>query len=244
MSDTSPENIQRLLKAYPEQIISFDGTYLHMKNGETILYDDHVKRHHKQIINHASVKDQFHWPYSPGTHGIPPKEFADPGRPDHQDLFTAMYGDTKDAVLARLTTIDWCPKLTGQRIRVTTTNGVDQALAKVSETLDTKEEWKPYVENIGGTFAWRKVSGSDRLSLHSFGIAIDINVSKSNYWQWDNHTTDEDAKIGYKNHIPIELVEIFEASGFIWGGKWYHYDTMHFEYRPEFFIHVQAFARK
>jgi D-alanyl-D-alanine carboxypeptidase len=21
--------------------------------------------------------------------------------------------------------------------------------------------------------------------------------------------------------------------GFIWGGKWYHYDTMHFEYRPE-----------
>ncbi|MDP3291618.1 MAG: M15 family metallopeptidase, partial [Sulfuricurvum sp.] len=21
--------------------------------------------------------------------------------------------------------------------------------------------------------------------------------------------------------------------GFIWGGRWYHYDTMHFEYRPE-----------
>jgi hypothetical protein len=21
--------------------------------------------------------------------------------------------------------------------------------------------------------------------------------------------------------------------GFIWGGYWYHYDTMHFEYRPE-----------
>ena len=21
--------------------------------------------------------------------------------------------------------------------------------------------------------------------------------------------------------------------GFIWGGKWYHYDTMHFEFRPE-----------
>jgi hypothetical protein len=23
------------------------------------------------------------------------------------------------------------------------------------------------------------------------------------------------------------------ASHFIWGGKWYHHDTMHFEYRPE-----------
>jgi hypothetical protein len=28
-------------------------------------------------------------------------------------------------------------------------------------------------------------------------------------------------------------VEIFERHGFIWGGKWFHYDTMHFEYRPE-----------
>jgi peptidoglycan LD-endopeptidase CwlK len=26
---------------------------------------------------------------------------------------------------------------------------------------------------------------------------------------------------------------VFEKHGFIWGAKWYHYDTMHFEYRPE-----------
>jgi len=35
------------------------------------------------------------------------------------------------------------------------------------------------------------------------------------------------------NEIPWEIVHIFEKHGFIWGGKWYHYDTMHFEYRPE-----------
>jgi hypothetical protein len=26
---------------------------------------------------------------------------------------------------------------------------------------------------------------------------------------------------------------VFEQHGFIWGGRWAHYDTMHFEYRPE-----------
>src|SRR5260370_39823973 len=40
----------------------------------------------------------------------------------------------------------------------------------------------------------------------------------------------------YKNEIPWEIVHIFEKHGFIWGGKWYHYDTMHFEYRPEMIV--------
>jgi len=30
-------------------------------------------------------------------------------------------------------------------------------------------------------------------------------------------------------------VQLFESERFIWGGRWYHFDTMHFEYRPEFF---------
>ncbi|MFY4861157.1 M15 family metallopeptidase, partial [Aliarcobacter butzleri] len=40
----------------------------------------------------------------------------------------------------------------------------------------------------------------------------------------------------YKNKIPLEIVEIFEKYGFIWGGRWYHFDTMHFEYRPELLV--------
>ncbi len=35
------------------------------------------------------------------------------------------------------------------------------------------------------------------------------------------------------NRTPREIMDIFEKYGFIWGGYWYHYDTMHFEYRPE-----------
>ena len=37
----------------------------------------------------------------------------------------------------------------------------------------------------------------------------------------------------WSNKIPAEIIAAFEKHGFIWGGRWYHYDTMHFEYRPE-----------
>ena len=36
--------------------------------------------------------------------------------------------------------------------------------------------------------------------------------------------------------IPSDVVAVFERHGFIWGGRWAHFDTMHFEYRPELLI--------
>ena len=69
--------------------------------------------------------------------------------------------------------------------------------------------------------------------MHSYGMTIDINTAYSDYWQWNCKCSNEDAALTYKNRIPQLIVAIFERNGFIWGGKWYHYDTMHFEYRPE-----------
>jgi hypothetical protein len=62
--------------------------------------------------------------------------------------------------------------------------------------------------------------------MHAWGAAIDINPAYSNYWRWS-------VASGYVNRIPPELVAVFERHGFIWGGRWAHFDTMHFEYRPE-----------
>jgi len=114
-------------------------------------------------------------------------------------------------------------------------NNAHLALAAVSKELDEHPEWKKYLINIGGTFNWRNISGTNRLSAHSFGITIDINTSYSNYWQWDCDCKNEDAKLTFKNRIPMGIVHIFEKHGFIWGGRWLHYDTMHFEFRPEFY---------
>ena len=120
-----------------------------------------------------------------------------------------------------------------QKIKVTSINGVDKIIKKLSSELDNHPEYKKYITNIAGTFNWRNIAGTERLSMHSFGMTIDINTKYSNYWQWDCKCKNEDSKLNYKNKIPEKLVAIFEKYGFIWGGNWYHYDTMHFEYRPE-----------
>ena len=39
-------------------------------------------------------------------------------------------------------------------------------------------------------------------------------------------------------------MEVFERNNFIWGGKWGHFDILHFEYRPEIIIKAKYFASK
>lgn len=65
------------------------------------------------------------------------------------------------------------------------------------------------------------------MSAHSYGAAIDINTAVSDYWRRAGKAA------RWKNRIPGEIAEVFERHGFIWGAEWHHFDTMHFEYRPE-----------
>jgi hypothetical protein len=66
--------------------------------------------------------------------------------------------------------------------------------------------------------------------MHALGIAIDINPNQLRYWLQNKTKNDDEEQI-----IPQTIIDIFEKHGFIWGGKWRHYDAMHFEYRPELF---------
>ena len=144
-----------------------------------------------------------------------------------------MYGKKPADVRKDLDRVRWLPKSSKKKIyfRVTKINGVNKALKRVSKELDRLVQKDPslkkYLIPVGGGYYWRKIAGTNRLSVHSFGAAIDINPKKADYWRWHR------GKYKYRNKIPYPIVEVFEKNGFIWGGKWYHYDTMHFEYRPE-----------
>ena len=139
-----------------------------------------------------------------------------------------MYGASAAEVRKKLISIPWF----GEKVQFTKVNGAADSLRAVAAELAKHPELRSYLKS-SGTFLWRKVRGANRQSAHSYGMTIDIGVAKSDYWLWKNPKKGETDHIVYANRFPKELVLIFEKHGFIWGGRWYHYDTMHFEFRPE-----------
>jgi len=227
-----PKEVEWLMSAYPSQIIGFEDNHIVFADSYKMLFDDGKEKLTKELLNNPDVMDMFTYSYSTGKIDAPEK-FHNPGRIRNDEFFKIMYGKTATEVQKNLVEIVWCPKLVGQKLKISKINDVDKRLAAISAELDEYPKWKDYLRSAG-TFNWRTVRGTNnRLSTHSFGIAIDLNIKHSNYWQWDCKCTTEDVDLTYKNKIPQGIVDIFEKHGFVWGGKWYHYDTMHFEYRPE-----------
>jgi hypothetical protein len=72
--------------------------------------------------------------------------------------------------------------------------------------------------DFGGCYNARFINRNPtgRLSHHSWGIAVDVNVAENAY--------------GTKADQDLRLVRIMEGAGFTWGGRWVVPDGMHFEW--------------
>jgi hypothetical protein len=66
-----------------------------------------------------------------------------------------------------------------------------------------------------GCFNIRKKRGATSMSLHSWGIAVDVNA-------FENGLGDEPV-------LSKEFVKCFTDAGFDWGGTWKRKDGMHFQ---------------
>lgn len=163
-------------------------------------------------------------------------------------------------------------KFLGFEIQMNKKNGAAAALVRVSENLEknfpSHANWLKTTRNMSGGYTMRFISGTNRLSSHSWGIAVDFTLKNAtpnlkwydSYWKWVGQCapnincgparTDAGARFRRDlaeellsvqifpenfDHFPPEIVQVFADEGFIWGGHWHHFDTMHFEYRPEFF---------
>jgi hypothetical protein len=224
----------RLVAAYPEHLERLDGRDVVWKDGTRMAFDDgRGAKSFEVLLAEPDLEDMFAFDYPKGRLAAPPQRNHDPGRVRPEAFFRKMYGDCRTGgVQSRLVGIDWLGRRGGGKLRVTTVNRVHERLAAVSRDLERlPAEMTRFLVPAAGTFNCRAIAGTDRRSMHAFGAAIDISARHGDYWRWSGSGTTKARQ--YRNRVPMEIVEIFERHGFIWGGKWYHFDTMHFEYRPE-----------
>lgn len=87
-----------------------------------------------------------------------------------------------------------------------------QALTALSKTGEVK-----YLKTWDGCFNIRKQRGAATPSLHSWGLAIDVNAA------WN--------QFGAPPNLRPQFVRCFTDAGFDWGGVWKKPDGMHFQLR-------------
>ena len=231
--------LDALVSAYPDYLVGYDGKDLMFKDGTRHEISDGKKaKSFEQLLEAPDIKDQFAIPYPLGVALKRPERNEDPGRIRNELFFQKMYGDChKGEVAEHLRSVAWLPRRGGGVVMVTAINSVAEHLMAVSRELEAlPSEMIQYLVPSAGTYNCRPIAGTNRPSMHAYGAAIDLNVKFGDYWLWSKA---KGGDLFWRSRIPLAIVEIFERHGFIWGGKWYHFDTFHFEYRPEIIAYAK-----
>jgi hypothetical protein len=112
---------------------------------------------------------------------------------------------------------------------------------KIQAAAKTDKEVAQWIKNLTlvSAWNWRNIAETQSRSNHAYGTAIDcLMPSKKGmetYWLWAAERHPDWWAVPYALRLtpPLKVIKAFESYGFVWGGKWLFYDTMHFEYRPE-----------
>lgn len=81
------------------------------------------------------------------------------------------------------------------------------------------EKFPDVLENYGGVFNIRSMRGGDRWSMHSWAAAIDLSPSRNGFRTLWPQVAD----------MPLGVMEIFAAHGWLSLGGVYGFDAMHFQ---------------
>ena len=239
-------DLAALRAAYPGAISGLERNpagqlELVLSGGQRLPYDDGAARTPRQALENPDIRTMLAqiYPLGPVTEASahPAPDF-DPGRARAQGFFEALYGHSEAEVRKGCETVHF----SGHGVAFNARFGAAAALARVwgriSAQLPQHPGWRATLQPLGGALAWRHIAGTTRPSMHSFGLAIDVNPHLP-YWRTETHPETVPAR---RKAFPPEILAAFEAEGFIWGGKWASFDLMHFEYRPELLLKARLLA--
>lgn len=234
---TAKRDLLALMMAYPGYIKGLekgkDGIiYVILKSGNKIVYDDKKTKNYEEKLADADLEDMLELVYPLCDINHIMGEDFDPGRIRAYAFFKEIYGKTQGEVEANLTRIGLGSGSFSFNRNNDAARALETAFKDISGLIQNKPEIYGFVYPLSGTFNYRVIAGTNQLSPHAFGIAIDLKSDRRDYWRWATREQGQDRLDSY----PKDLVRALEAHGFIWGGKWAHFDILHYEYRPELII--------
>lgn len=118
---------------------------------------------------------------------------------------------------------------------------IHQAVIMDNPAIKGDDEYSMEANNTSA-FNYRKIAGTDRISNHSYGLAIDVNPLMNPYLALDGVWYPNNGK-GYVNreedkpgmlHETHDITLAFIERGFAWGGSWERPDYHHFEFSDNF----------
>jgi hypothetical protein len=232
---TAKRDLLALMLAYPEHIEGVQRNeagllYVTTYSGDRILYDDMKQKSFDEQLCSADLQDMMAMEYSLETIGTLRADNDDPGRVRCYAFLHAVYGQTKYDIGQNLISAG----LVSGRYPLASdaAPALEAAMASVAAYVRENPAAYGYVFPLNGTYNYRLIAGTSMLSPHAFGIAVDFCSNPCDYWRWATRTQGQSRLDDY----PQEVAHIMEEHGFIWGGKWAHFDFLHYEYRPELIL--------
>jgi hypothetical protein len=191
-------------------------------------------------LSRAEEFDSIFYEY--GTDPASPVAGNQPRSSVSDDFPDALVGSTEREVRASCRRVDFLDhRVFAHSLCADALERVD---SRIRECERTSAEVRDYVARIKVVYSMKRryVRGTRSKSYHAYGLALDVIPSsygrKAVYWRWSAALTPDWASIPLSErwHPPQAVIDAFEENGFVWGGKWYRFDTVHFEYRPEIVV--------
>ena len=216
----------------------FGNTWIYFRDGRMLT---------KESIKHQDRYKSIFYDYTLGrVTKLPEYEELTLRSPD---FLNHLFGTNEIKLRERC---DWVPFLNHNAYM---NNFCESALRNVEEEIlkaaKNDQEVQAFIENLKTIYSFqqRKIRGTENTSLHSYGLALDLIPTSYNRkhanWRWSTAFVDEWQLIPLEKRWspPQVVIDAFEKNGFVWGGKWVHFDTVHFEYAPEIILLAQRRAK-
>lgn len=155
------------------------------------------------------------------------------------DLQEVLWGRTEAQIRANASSTTFLERrMFLNNLAVQALHDVERDILSISASDPEVAAWIDDVD-ITYSFIDRGIAGTNTRSQHAWGMAVDLVPSSYDglqvYWRWTrawNRSGWHRTPLEERWSPPAVVVETFEQHGFLWGGKWAHYDNIHFEYRP------------